>query len=883
MMSPRTPRQARGTVSEVRQRMRRIDQLPVSPIATAEFDLATPQPEMRVSHGEPRARLLVRDGHDILGQVEVAVVDGSVRAPDVFLAVRSQLLDRFITSRIRSLIETPAPPDGWDPVGLASRQSPEPPLTDAGLTTSVVICTRDRPEHLRAALTAMADAAAVNEVIVVDNAPSTRATHDVVESFDGVCYVVEPVPGLDRARNRGLEAATGEIIAYTDDDTVVDSRWAVALNEAFAMDDDIWAVTGLVVPLELATPAQQLFELQGGFGRGSIRRWFHRDLTNPSDRGSRFLGAGDFGTGANMAFRRRELERIGGFDPALDVGTPTGGGGDLNALFEVLHHGGILVYEPRAVVRHHHRRDLDELRKQLTGNGGFVSHLRSSITLDPLLVDGLAPIGRWFANHYAKRLVRSIAVPGELPRHIVAAEIRSVVKSARGTPYRTSVKESSQLGDDALDRPTIRPATSSSNRIGVRSIDVTQPIKGFTDVSEYRSTRIHVRLGDAHLGRIRISNGGRLISRARLLDELASQLGPELCRSVQSELHEDHTRDARLAALKALTPPRDVATVVRRRTVTIVVATRDRPHDLALCLESLFESASGSHHNIDVIVVDNNPTSGLSTPVFERFPDTIVIDEPIAGLATARNAGFSAATGEILVTTDDDVLTPTGWIDLLVRHFDRDDVMAVCGNVLPVELETPSQISFEDMKYLGKGDHYREVTLDDFRRPLTRAFDAWELGATANAAFRRSIFDDPRVGLMNSALGVGTPSGCSEDSYLLYRIARAGHTIVYDPSCWIQHRHRRTPDALRLQVKSYYTGAVAHQLATLLFERDLRAIPYLARFSVQLTRVFASAQLKRRPSRHFETERVRGALGGPMGFGRAYRRAIRIDNDRFAS
>jgi GT2 family glycosyltransferase len=860
--------------------MRRADQFPVSPIAVGEFDLTDPPPLMPISGGEPRARLLIRDGPAILGQVDVSVVNGNVRASDVLLAVRSELLDRFINGRIRSIIETPAPEGGWESVALESAPHSQPCPTHQPLSTSVVICTRDRPEQLRSALSAVVCALGVTEIIVVDNAPSTQATRDVVESFGGVHYLVEPVPGLDRARNRGLAEATGDVIAFTDDDTEVDSRWATALAEAFAMDEDIWAVTGLVVPLELATPAQQLFERQGGFGRGSTRRWYHRDLTDATDRGSRFLGAGEFGTGANMAFRRKELERIGGFDPALDVGTPTGGGGDLNAMFEVLHHGGILVYEPRAVVRHHHRRDLDALEKQIAGNGGFVSHIRSSLALDPALAVGLAPLRRWFVIHHSRRLLRSLAVPGELPIGVVTAEIRATIRAVRGAPYRRSVEQGRQLGDAEFERPDVRTAISSDHKVAVRSIDVTQPIADFVDVASYRTTHIHVRLGDAHLGRVRIANGGRTISRARVLDELASQLGLDLFWSAHSELHTAQSVDARNSAVRALPLPRVVAAPPTRRSVTVVMATRDRPDDLGRSLESLVRSISASRHDVDLIVVDNNPASGLTKPVLERFPDITVVDEPIPGLSSARNAGFRAATGQVVLATDDDVEIPPGWVDLMVRHFERDDVMAVCGNVLPFELETLSQIAFEGMKYLGKGDRYREVTIADFRRPITRAFDAWELGATANAAFRRRVFDETEVGLMNTALGTGTPSGCSEDSYYLYRVARAGHTIVYDPSCWVQHRHRRTPDTLHTQLTAYFRGAVAHQLATLEFERDLRAIPHLARFSMRQARAFALAQFRRGSSRHIESARLRGAIGGPVAFLRARQRAIRFDRDR---
>ena len=71
------------------------------------------------------------------------------------------------------------------------------------------------------------------------------------------------------------------------------------------------------------------------------------------------------------------------------------------------------------------------------------------------------------------------------------------------------------------------------------------------------------------------------------------------------------------------------------------------------------------------------------------------------------------------------------------------------------------------------------------------AVPTWKLGATANAAFRAAIFSDPAIGVLDEALGAGMPTGCSEDTYLFYRILKAGHTIVYEPAAWVWHEHRR--------------------------------------------------------------------------------------------
>src|SRR4029077_8888859 len=109
--------------------------------------------------------------------------------------------------------------------------------------------------------------------------------------------------------------------------------------------------------------------------------------------------------------------------------------------------------------------------------------------------------------------------------------------------------------------------------------------------------------------------------------------------------------------------------------VSIVLATLDRPDSLELCLSLL--CAHRTRHRLEIVVVDNNPASGLPAPLAARSPGAVVVAEPRRGLAYARNAGFLAATGEVLVATDDDVTMLSGWLERLVAPFIRPDVMVV--------------------------------------------------------------------------------------------------------------------------------------------------------------------------------------------------------------
>jgi GT2 family glycosyltransferase len=214
--------------------------------------------------------------------------------------------------------------------------------------------------------------------------------------------------------------------------------------------------------------------------------------------------------------------------------------------------------------------------------------------------------------------------------------------------------------------------------------------------------------------------------------------------------------------------------------------------------------------------------------VVAEFPGVMLVDEPRRGLAYARNAGFTASQGGIVIATDDDVIVPPDWLEKLVAPFVRSDVMIVTGNTLPLELETSAQRFFERYGGLGRGFKPFAVGSDWFESFRRQAVPTWELGATANAAFRASIFSHPQIGLMDEALGPGMPAGVGEDTYLFYKVLKAGYTLVYEPAAYVWHKHRRDMSALRRQIYNYSKGHVAYHVTTLLRDHDLRALLHLA-------------------------------------------------------
>ncbi len=305
----------------------------LKPIKVIDIEMSRPLVTLEGLDSYRAVKGLVRLHGKPIGSVDVPVIQGRCRAAALGKAILEQHGEAMLGGLLQDYLAAPAA-SGVD--ALQALLAARPPASpEAAPLVTVAVCTRDRAADISLCLDALMrlDYPAL-DILVVDNAPSTNATERLLrEHYTQVRYVSEPRPGLDWARNRAIIEARGEIIAYTDDDVIVDSGWVRALVDVFTENPDVMAVTGLVVPHELETEAQILFEQYNGFGRGFERRWFRVDRESGQSAGALYGGSGQFGTGANMAYRRSVFAQIGHFDPALDVGTVTNGGGDLEMFF----------------------------------------------------------------------------------------------------------------------------------------------------------------------------------------------------------------------------------------------------------------------------------------------------------------------------------------------------------------------------------------------------------------------------------------------------------------------------------------------------------------------------------------------------------------------
>lgn len=255
---------------------------------------------------------------------------------------------------------------------------------------SAIVCTRDRAPQLAHCLRQFDDADVPSdrfELIVVDNNSSDH-TQSVVRAFAEsarfpVKYLFEGRQGLSRARNRGIAEASHPILAFTDDDCLIDRHWASTILREFSMYPSLAVLGGKV-------------ERSDPHGKPVGTRTFSDrvQISHFDELLSRMIGC-------NMAFSRKVFETIGPFDPLLGKGTALGSAEDLDLLYRAFKKRLTIMYSPEAVVFHAHGRDTEDSIQQVNdeyakGRGGFYwKHVvRGDLRIAKRALLELAELGR---------------------------------------------------------------------------------------------------------------------------------------------------------------------------------------------------------------------------------------------------------------------------------------------------------------------------------------------------------------------------------------------------------------------------------------------------------------------------------------------------------
>ena len=343
-----------------------------------------------------RAYCLIRLHGQPMGTLEIAFHDNTLLQPEQYLPQiwwhLHEPINRHLQEdglgTIASLKET----------GLQSEVLPACQLERTQMLAnapfiSVIVPTHQRVRQLEKCLKSLRELHyPAYEILIVDNAPTNTEVLELVQhwqrSTPQLHYLCEERPGVSWARNRGIQEAKGELLAFTDDDAIVDPEWLTELAFTYYKHKGAACVTGMMMPLELETEAQLLFEEYGASPRGCKQQLYNMREHHPRTPFFPYV-AGSFGAGANMSFTASCIRHIQGFDPHLGGNGPSRNGQDIDAFFRVIINGSTLIYTPSAIIYHQHRSDMAGLQKQLYNFGvGFTAYLTKNLYERPhLLLD----------------------------------------------------------------------------------------------------------------------------------------------------------------------------------------------------------------------------------------------------------------------------------------------------------------------------------------------------------------------------------------------------------------------------------------------------------------------------------------------------------------
>ena len=212
---------------------------------------------------------------------------------------------------------------------------------------SVVVCSYNGARTIRDCLEGLRALAYPNFEVIVVNDGSTDATPDIAREYPEFRLISTQNCGLSVARNTGYQGATGEIVAYTDDDAHPDPHWLTYLAHTFMTTTHAGAGGPNIAPLGDGPIAECVANAPGG----PVHVLF-------SDTEAEHI------PGCNMAFRRSVLEELGGFDPQFQAA-----GDDVDFCWRVLERGWTLGFSPAAMVWHHRRNSVKMYWRQQQGYG----------------------------------------------------------------------------------------------------------------------------------------------------------------------------------------------------------------------------------------------------------------------------------------------------------------------------------------------------------------------------------------------------------------------------------------------------------------------------------------------------------------------------------
>lgn len=229
-----------------------------------------------------------------------------------------------------------------------------------------------------------------------------------------------------------------------------------------------------------------------------------------------------------------------------------------------------------------------------------------------------------------------------------------------------------------------------------------------------------------------------------------------------------------------------------RAPASVVVPTRNRPRQLATCLDAV-RRVLGPQDQLVVVDSASEDPAAVAAVAAQHGARLVRCEQP--GASRARNAGWRAARHDVVLFTDDDCLPEPGWVDRYVQRFADEPAVTVLWGPATVAVEGTGTTD------VGTSGPVRATFGDDVGL----------LGASCNLAVRRAALE--QVGGFDELLGAGAPLRAAEDKDLLLRLLATGGTAALEPGAVVQHEvWRGRLAALRLNLHyGIGQGALFHK------------------------------------------------------------------------
>jgi len=748
---------------------------------------------------------------------------------------------------------------------------------DTGLTVTVVICayTTARWAQLNAAVASLKGQTRAAEIIVVidHNDELLAAAQDELR---GVTVIPNTqVKGLSGARNTGVAAASGSVVAFLDDDAVAEPGWLEQLLEHY-QNPQVLGAGGAIEAL-WETPTNW-FPEEFGWVLGCS----YRGMPTTPQPVRNLIGC-------NMSFRREVFDRIGGFSTELGrIGSYPAGCEETEFCIRLQQQlGGQVLYDPEARVKH-------EVPKKRLSFGYFVSRCYaegvSKARMSNLVGtgDGLASERTYTVQTLPRGLVREVG-------RAVAEGDAGALRRAGGIIVGFCTTAAGYLRGGLgtwLSREHFTPERQAESELPrsarVIELDLSEPLPdlGSADAAtggRYTRAVALVRRDAQPLGLLEIELGEHGVSATELAHLLEARFGSALVGSgftMSKSIALQPAASMSVASTSAdlLLEPglgRAEATGVSQKPfVSVVVATHNRTQSLSTCLESLTQL---DYPNYEIIVVDNAPSNAATRELVQHYPAVHYVLEPTPGLAIAHNRGLLEATGSVVAFTDDDVRADRLWLAKLVEGFElgggsSGGVGCVTGMIVPAELETPAQVWLEQYGGFNKGFEARLFNLSTHKpaSPLY-PYTAGVFGSGANMAFTRAALAE--IGGFDPALGAGSKGVGGDDLAAFFDVVVRGYTLVYQPSAIVHHWHRRDYGGLQRQAYGYGVGLTAFLTKVIVEkpQRLLEIVPLIPRAINYVLSPKSPKNAKKQGDYPKELGRLelRGMLYGPLAYAKS--------------